>query len=241
MPMDKYLYHGQAVGFEADIWEPGPHKIDGHARCSVPDAKPGHYKANQDPYEIPGVLSHGGCSSEVTAHPEDKDGFFRTEVRSTLHNLKIEGDALTADSITLGIVSVYRRHWYDNGKPFAKRVRVVPHGCGIVNLRAKGAPVKDYLPAPFHYSVDRCETYLRGDDPDPKVESEIRKAITDTPGRCMYVKGFGRVYFGEWMLLPSEDWHPIHQIYMVRLALGSPQSGSGGTTGGQGGGGGTGG
>jgi hypothetical protein len=240
MPLNNYLYHGHAVGFEADIWEPGPHKVDGHARCSVPDKKPGHYTAKQDPFEIPGVLSHGGCSSEVVAHPEDKDGFFRTEVRSTLHDLKVEGDALTVDRVTLGIVSVYRRHWYDNGKPHAKRVRVVPHGCSIENVRMKGVAVKDYLPSPFHYSVDRCETYLHGDEPDAKVESEIRKAITDTPDRCKYVKGFGRVYFGEWRLLPSEDWHPIHQIYLVRLALGSPQSGGAGGTGGQGDGGGTG-
>src|ERR1022692_2744418 len=159
MPMTEYLYHGQAVGFEADIWEPGPHKIDGHARCGVPDKKAGQYKAQQDHFEIPGVLSHGGCSSEVIALPEDKEGFFRTEVRATLNNLKVEGDALTADRITLGLVSVYRRHWYDNGKP---------HGCSIVNLRVKGAPVKDYLPGPFHYSTDRCEAYLRGDDPDPR-------------------------------------------------------------------------
>lgn len=244
MPMTEYLYHGQAVGFDADIWEPGPHKIDGHARCGVPDKKAGHYKAQQDPFEISGVLSHGGCSSEVIALPEDKEGFFRTEVRATLNNLKVEGDALTADRITLGLVSVYRRHWFDNGKPHARRVRVVPYGCSIVNLRVKGAPVKDYLPGPFHYSTDRCEAYLRGDDPDPTAEAEIRDAITSSPSRLLYVKNFGRIFFGEWTLLPSADWHPIHQIYMIRMALGSPQSGGSGGGGGQGdgssGGGGTG-
>src|SRR6202142_119274 len=94
MPMKEYLYHGQAVGFEADIWEPGPHKIDGHARCGVPDKKAGHYKAQQDPFEIPALLSHGGCTSEVIAQPEDKDGFFRTEVRATLNKLNVEGGIL---------------------------------------------------------------------------------------------------------------------------------------------------
>jgi len=232
--MKEYLYHGQAVGFEADIWEPGPHKIDGHARCGVPDKKAGHYNAQQAPFEISGLLSHGGCTSEVIAHPEDNDGFFRTEVRATLNNLNVEGGALTADQITLGMVTMYRRQWFDNGKPHAKRVRVVSYGCSIVNLVVKGSPVKDYLPAPFHYSTDRCEAYLRGDDPDPAAEAEIRKAITDSPSRLLYVKNFGRIYFGEWTLLPSDDWHPIHQIYMVRMALGSPQSGNGGGPGGGG-------
>ena len=97
----------------------------------------------------------------------------------------------------------------------------------------KGAPVKDYLPAPFHYSTDRCETYLRGDDPDATVDAEIRDAITSSESRLLYVKNLGRIFFGQWTLLPSEDWHPIHQIYVVRMALGSPQSGSGGGGGGQ--------
>src|ERR1039457_1750817 len=103
----------------------------------------------------------------------------------------------------------------------------------MVNLRVKGEPVKDYLPAPFHYSTDRCEAYLRGDDPDPAAEAEIRKAMTDSPTRFRYVKNFGRIFFGEWTLLPGETWHPIHQIYMVRMALGSRQAGNGGGSGGQ--------
>ena len=61
----------------------------------------------------------------------------------------------------------------------------------------------------------------------------MRAAITGTPTRLLYVKNFGRIYFGEWTLLPSEEWHPIHQVYMLRLALGSPQTGSGGSGGGQ--------
>jgi hypothetical protein len=176
---------------------------------------------------LDGVVSHGGCTSTVTAAEEDKDGFFRTEVQATLNNLNVE-DVFTVDRITLGMVSVYRRHWFDNGKAHAKRVRVAPYGCSIVNAAMKGQPVKDYLPAPFHYSIDRCEAYLRADEPDPTVEAEIRTAIAGTPSRLLYVKNFGRIYFGEWMLLPTDDWHMIHQICMVSLRLGSPQSGNGG-------------
>ncbi len=233
MPMKEFNYHGQAVGFEADIWEPGPYKIDGHARCGVPDKKSGHFTAQQDPFEIAGLISHGGCTSEVIAAPEDAEGFFRTEVRSTLNKLNVEGGILTCDRITLGLVSMYRRQWFDNGKPHATRVRVVPLGCSIENLVVKGIPVKDFLPAPFHYSADQCEAYLRGNDPDSTVDAAVRAAITGTPTRLLYVKNFGRIYFGEWTLLPSEEWHPIHQVYMLRLALGSPQTGSGGSGGGQ--------
>lgn len=225
MPMVEFQYHGQAIAFEADIWEPGPYKIDRHAECRLPDKKPGHYTAQRDPFEIPGVLSHGGCTSEVIATAEDKEGFFRTEVHATLNNLNVEGGALTADRITLGMISMYRRQWFDNGKPYATRVRVVPYGCSIVGLRAKGAPVEDHLPAPFHYSSDRCETYLRGDDPDAAVEAEIRQAIADSPSRFLYVKNLGRIFLGEWALLSSAHWQSIHQIYMVRMALGSRPSG----------------
>ena len=234
MPMESYLYHGQAFGFEADIWEPGPYKIDGHARCGLPDKKPGRYTGQQDAFEIPSVMSHGGCTSVVHAMDEDREGFFRTEISATLNDLRVEGDALTVDRIEFGMVTMYRRHWFDSGKRHARRVRVVPYGCRLVNLRVKGQAVQDLLPAPFHYSKDRCEEYLRADDPDSTVEAEIRKAITGSPSRCMYIKNFGRIFLGEWTLLPNEDWHPIHQISMLRMALGSPQSGNGTGTGGQG-------
>jgi len=233
MPLDTYYYHGQAVGFEADIWEPGPHKIDGHARCGVPDGSAGKYAAQQDPFEIPNVVSHGGCTSEVIAHPEDKDGFFRIEVRASVNNLNVEGGALTAGRIALGLVSVYRRHWFDNGKAHGRRVRVVPYGCSIENLMVNGRPVADSLPAPFHYSTDQCETYLHANEPDPAMEEAIRNAISGSPARFQYVKNFGRIFFGEWTILPGANWHLIHQIYMLRLALGSPQTGGGGAGGGQ--------
>ncbi|HUO33089.1 MAG TPA: hypothetical protein VMU80_27995 [Bryobacteraceae bacterium] len=232
--MESYLYHGQAFGFDADIWEPGPHKIDGHARCGLPDKNPGRYTGQQGPFEIPNLISHAGCTSLVHAMKEDSEGFFRTEISATLDDLKIEGDALTADRIQFGMVTMYRRHWWDGGKPHSRRVRVVPYGCSIVNLRLKGVPVPDFLPAPFHYSKDRCEAYLRADEPDATVESEILKAITGSPARFMYVKNFGRIFLGEWTLLPNEEWHPIHQISMLRMALGSPQTGNGTGTGGQG-------
>jgi len=175
----------------------------------------------------------------VKAHAEDNEGYFRTEVTATLKKLNVEGGVLTAERIELGMVTLYRRHWFDNGKPHAKRVRVMPYGCSIVDLRVKGAPYPDFLPAPFHYSKDRADAYLRGDDPDPEVDAEIRQAIIGSPSRFLYVKNFGRIFFGEWTLLPGEDWHPIHQISMIRMALGSPQTGGG--TGGTGQGGGAGG
>jgi hypothetical protein len=238
MPMSTYLYHGQAVGFDADIWEPGPHRIDGHARCGLPDKNPGSYTGQQEPFEIPKLISHAGCTSAVNAMAEDNEGYFRTEVTATVQGLNVEGGVLTADRIALGMASVYRRDWFDTPKPHAKRVRVVPYGCSIVNLRINGAPVPNFLPAPFQYSKDRCDAYLRADDPDPTMDAEIRQAIAASSSRFMYVKNFGRIFLGEWTLLPNEEWHPIHQITMLRMALGSPQTGSGsggsGQTNGQG-------
>jgi hypothetical protein len=237
MPMQKFVYHGQVCGFDADIWEPGPHKVEGHARCAVRGEKSDRQTADAPAFEIPGLIKHGGCSTVVHAMPEDKDNFFRTEVTSTLKNLNVENGVLTADEITLGIATVYGRHWFDNGKPHARRVRVAPYGCKIVNLRVHGVPIPNFLPAPFQFSKDRCDAYLHAPDPDAEMEAEIRDAIASSPSRFLYVKNFGRIFFGEWTLLPSEDWHPIHQISMVRMALGSPQTGGGTGSGGQGGGG----
>ncbi len=232
MPLETYVYHGQAHGFDADIWEPGPHKVEPHAPSAIPDKKPGKYDNTGDPFEIPGLISHGGCCTTVHGMEEDGEKFFRTEVRATLKDLNVENGVLTADEITLGLVSQYRRHWWDSGKPHARRVRVIPCGCKIVNLRVRGIPVPDFLPPAFHYSKEQCDAYLRGDDPDHHVETQLRKAIFDSPSRFMYVKNFGRIYLGEWTLLPGEDWHIIHQITMIRLALGSPQTGgSSGSTG----------
>ncbi len=164
----------------------------------------------------------------------DKDGYFRTEVNATLNKLNVEGGVLTVDRITLGLVSMYRRNWFDNGKEHGKRVRVLPYSCSIENLLVRGKPVKDYLPAPFHYSTDRCESYLRG-------ERARRRGRRRHPRRHYFQSialpatfpNFGRIFFGEWTLLPSADWHPIHQVYMVRMALGSPQQGGTGGGGGQ--------
>jgi hypothetical protein len=237
MPLGKFLYHGQAVGFQADIWEPGPHKVDGHARCGWHDTKSGTDTAEQGAFAISNLISHAGCNSTVQSKDPDGEGYYRTEVTSTLKGLNVENGALTVDEITLGLVSMYKADWFDSGTPHARRVRVVPYGCKIVNLRINGAPYPNFLPAPFQYSKDRCETYLRAANPDPGMEADICQAITDSPNRFIYVKNFGRIFLGEWTLLPGESWQPIHQITMLRMALGSPQTGGGSSGGGQNGGG----
>jgi len=238
MPMERYLYHGEAVGFDADIWEPGPYKVDGHARCGVVNRAPGKWSAQQDKYDdIPAVISHGGCSSVVSALDEDSDGFFRTEIKTTLNDLKVEGDALTATRIVMGMVTMYKREWYERSGPKEAFARVIPYGCEFEGLAMKGKPVDDPLAPPFHYSTDQCEAYLRGATRDPKMDAEIRQAIADSGKRFKYVKNFGRIFFGEWTVLPDENWYPTHRISMIRLAMGSPQSGGGSGGGSSGGGG----
>jgi len=236
VPMKDYLYHGQAVGVDGEITEPGPHKIDGHAKCEIPDQKYGQYKGNREAFDIPGLYSHGGCSTTINAAEETKDGCFRTEVTSTVNNLKVEGGILSIDQITLGIVSVYCRHWYDQD---AQRTRVLPFNCKIVNPVVKGEAVTLELPPPFLYSDDRRESYLSGATCDPNVDEDIRQAILGSASRFLHVPNFGRIFYGEWTLFPSPNWHILHQITMVRLLLGSPQTGGTGNGSGQGGGGST--
>ncbi|HXM43916.1 MAG TPA: hypothetical protein VN924_21965 [Bryobacteraceae bacterium] len=237
MPMKDYFYHGQAFGVDADITNPGPYKLDGHAKCALPDGKAGHYTGSHPGFTMPSGLSHGACATEVDAKPEDKNGFFRTEVRATVENLRVDGKSvLTVDRIVLGMVTVYRRGWYDRPGPHARRTRVLPLDCSFVNLTLNGTPLPAPLPPPFHYSADQREAYLAGDDPDPKIDAEVRQAIIGSPSRCIYLRHFGRIFFGEWTIVPGENWHSVHQIAMLRFAFSSPPSGGGTGGGTQGGG-----
>jgi hypothetical protein len=237
MPMKDYLYHGQAYGVDAQITNPGPFKLDGHGKCALPDGKAGRYTGSHPGFSMPSGLSHGACATEVHAMPEDKDGFFRTEIRSTIENLRVDGKTvLSVDRVVFGMVTVYRRDWYDRPGPHAKRTRVLPLDCSFTNFTLSGTALAAPLPAPFYYSADQREAYLTADEPDSAMDAEVRQAIVDSPSRCIYMRHFGRIFFGEWILLPNQTWQPIHQIAMLRMAFSTPPSGSGTGGGGQGGG-----
>src|SRR5580704_5989111 len=213
MPMKEYRYHGQAFGVDADITDPGPYKLPQHGKCGLTDGKPGQPNGQHDGYTMPGGLSHGPCVTSVNAMPEDKDGFFRSEVRATVDNLRVEGKSLlSVDRITVGLISVFRRQWFDRPGHHARRTRVLPLDCSLVNLTLDGDPLEAPLPAPFNYSVDQREGYLTADEPDATVEVDIRQAIIDTPLRTIYIRNFGRIFFGEWTLIPGENFQPVHQI-----------------------------
>jgi len=224
MPMKEFLYHGQAVAVEGEITDPISHMIVGHARCGLPDRKAGRYEAQHPGHTIPNILSHGPCRTEVKAMEEDNEGFFRTEVRATVENLQVVGELpLSADRITMGLVSVYRRHWYDRGK--APAARVLPFECSFGNLTINGRPAAEWLPAPFQYSTDQRETYLRSDDPDPAMEAEIRKAIAESASRFVHIPNFGRIFFGAWGTGTGESPH-VHRLTMLQLRMGSPVKGA---------------
>ena len=240
MPLKQYLYHGQASGVDANITEPGPYKLDGHGKCGVSNGQPGQHAGQHTGFTMTGGLSHGPCVTSVNAMPEDKDGFFRTEIRATVDNLRVDGKSvLSVDRISLGLVCVYSRHWFDRPGHHSRRTRVLPMDCSFQNLTLNGAPLDAKLPAPFHYSVDRRESYLKADEPDPTILTEVREAILSSPSRVIFVPNFGRIFFGEWTLIPGVNLHSVHQISMLRMAFSSPPSGDG--TGGNGQGGGTGG
>jgi hypothetical protein len=233
-----YKYHGLAWGVDADITDPGPYRLNRHGKSQLPDQNPGQYKGKHAGHEMAGGLSHGPCTTEVHAMPEDSKGFFRTEITATLQNLVVDGKVkFSVDRVTLGIVSVYRRRWYDRKTPHARRTRVLPFECKLQNALIDGKPLKLVLPRPFHYSEEQREDYLTKDTPNPKMDAEVRAAIASSPSRSIYVPNFGRIFYGEWTLLPGATWNTIHQIAMVRMAFGSPPSGGGTGPGGQGGGG----
>ncbi len=226
MPIKGFLYHGQAVAAQGQITRPVSHTIEGHAQCALPDRKAGQPSATHPGTTIPGILSYGACRSEVNAMDEDSDGFFRTEVRSTVDNLQVMGEfPLSADRISMGLVSVYRRHWFDRETPYAGFARVLPIDCSLGSLSVNGRAGNDWLPAPFHYTAAQREAYLRDDDPDPAIHAAVQAAMADSTTRFVRIPNFGRIYFGEWSMAGSEVSQHVHQLTMLRLAMGSPVGG----------------
>ena len=226
MPIKGFLYHGQAVAAQGQITRPVSDTITGHAPCALPDRQAGNPRATHPGYTIAGVLSYGACHSEVHAMQEDSDGFFRTEVHSTVENLEVLGEfPLRADRISMGLVSVYRRHWFDRPTPHADHARVLPIDCSLGNLLVNGSPANDRLPAPFHFSAAQREAYLHGDDPDPVTEAAIQAAMAASAARFVRIPNFGRIYFGEWGTAGTGVSQHIHQLTMLRLAMGSPVGG----------------
>ena len=226
MPIKGFLYHGHAFAAQGQITRPVSHTIEGHAQCALPDRNAGHPSATHPGHTIPGILSYGACRSEVNAMKEDSDGFFRTEIRSTVENLQVAGDfPLSADRISMGLVSVYRRQWFDRQTPYAGYVRVLPIDCSLGSLTVNGRAGNDWLPAPFHFSAAQREDYLRDDDPDPATEAAVQAAIAGSASRFVKIPNFGRIYFGEWSTGGTVAAQHVHQLTTLRLAMGSPVGG----------------
>ena len=226
MSIKGFLYHGQTVAAEGEITRPVSDTVEGHAHCRLPDRKAGTYKAQHAGYTITGILSYGACQSEINAMKEDSDGFFRTEIRSTIEDLKVTGEfPLSADCISIGLVSVYRRQWFERQTPYAGHARVLPIDCSLGNLSVEGRAANDWLPAPFHFSAAQREAYLRDDDPDPATEAAIQAAIDGSASRFVKIPNFGSIYFGEWSIAGSAASQHVHQMTMLRLAMGSPVGG----------------
>jgi len=233
-----YTYHARAIGFDGKITEPEQVDISNHGlREWVDKTDPGSdpKNGNYDPFSGCSILKHGGGTTSVVAHPED-GGFFRTEITSDLLNLNVEDGAFTVGKIHLGMVTMYKRGWYDSGQPWARRARVLPVGCTIENAKIMGVPVdiSQVLPAPFFYSAAQCEDYFRTDQPDAKIENDIRATIAASNATYIRVKNFGRIYFGAWNVILGSNFQSVHRISMVRLALGSPGGGDGTGGGGEG-------
>ena len=226
MPIKGFLYRGQAVAARGQITRPVSHTIEGHAHCALANGQAGHSSSQHPGHAIAGILSYGACRSEIKAMEEDADGFFCTEVRSTVENLKVVGEfPLSADRITMGLVSVYRRDWFERQTPHGGHARVLPIDCSLGNLTVNGRAASYWLPAPFHFGAAQREAYLRDDDPDPATEAAVQAALAGSASRFVHIPNFGRIYFGEWSTGGTAASQHVHRLTMLRLAMGSPVGG----------------
>jgi hypothetical protein len=226
MPIKGFLYHGRAVAAGGQITRPVSHMIEGHAHCALAHRQAGYPSSQHPGYAIAGILSYGACRSEIKAMEEDSDGFFCTEIRSTVENLNVVGEfPLSADRISMGLVSVYRRDWFERQTPHGAYARVLPIDCSLGNLTVNGRAANYWLPAPFHFGAAQREAYLRADDPDPATEAAVQAALAGSASRFVHIPNFGRIYFGEWSTGGTAASQHVHRLTMLRLAMGSPVGG----------------
>jgi hypothetical protein len=227
-----YTFHGTAFGLNGRIMKPNPAPMQNHGGCGGTNLDPNkEYTGSYAPFSVPGVLSHDGCTCSVKTIVDKGKTYFRTEVRAEIVNLQTQGDIpFSVGRIKLGMVSVYRPAW----DPNYRRVRVLPMECAFENVMMGNMPSWPALPGPFNYSAKARESYLNDQAPDSGIDQEVRDTIASSASRSYYIPNFGRIFFCEWTVMPGDGWHWVHQISMVRLAMGSPialdGSGGGGTT-----------
>ena len=239
--MEKYLFNAKATAAHFTFLDSKPPFGDEFTislYSETPDRKSATF-----PGLSRGGISFGPCTVTIDAS-DDGNGVYTTTVTTSVQNLNVKG-FVTVDLLEGGLVTQYRREWYDTRRE--KVARVAPLPVKFQNLKVCGEDYSPILQLPEHFQYDATQRQRLLDDPStPNDPQEIAQAPTfprrvpaqncefevsgDT--RRIRIANFGIVSFADWKW--TDTGKSAHRLTLIGLDLRNPGGGGGGTVDGNG-------
>jgi len=220
--LSRFLFNAQSLAVHGRITKPLEHDIQTGTGCVLPPSG-GNVSATHPPFILKDpatgalILSFDSAETSVQAGP-DAGGTMTTTVKSSIFGLNVE-DVLKAREIVLEFVVTSR------DKPH--RTTFNAGGCRFTDLTISGQPFVVKVNATLSAEASDYQNF-RKKHQFPEVDGKTWHSLAENPDLkddddgfgCLYVPGFGRIYFAEWIAAPFTQ-----SLSMLRLELGSPVTG----------------
>lgn len=241
MPMEKYMFSAKATAAHFKFLDSKPAFGDEFTISlygDKPDTKSATY-----PGLSRGGISFGPCTVKIEAK-DNGNGEYTTVVTTSIQNFNVKG-FVTADLLEGGLVTHYRREWYDG--PKQKTARITPLPAKFENLKVGGVDYSPILQLPehFHHDDGRRQLYLNdvasnnnpvAIAPDPsyprRIQGQNCEVEVSADTRRIRIANFGIVYFADWKW--QDTGKSAQHLTLVGLDLRNPGGGGGGTVDGNG-------
>ena len=236
-----FHYHACAHAFSGRFTRPFDHLIDVQAATSLPVIG-GHGSSRVENFQFREFISFQKAYTHVSGAHQADDNSNNTLVTATIEGVNIL-DVLTADRV---VARLYSKHPYEETEGFVTTV-----GSKFENLKIAGCPVhleldfelfeniRNFKEAQKAFEKEGAfrkiavDPFHTGQQLKPQGSngaflcSLVKEMDTNCPGvkrdgHSFHVPGFGKIFFGEMMIL-----HGDRTLTMVRLELGSAVSGTG--------------
>lgn len=220
--MSRFLYNAHAIAIGGRITRPVDHYIESQAACVLPSVG-GKSTNRAGPFSLTlageFILSFDSAETSIQGG-ESAPGVHTTLLTTVIRKLNV-ANTLKADEVTAKLSVSYDMA--------TKRVSIDSEGSRYVDLTVAGQV--------FNVGLDHArareasadyEAFKKRHPECPEGAGKIHYALGQHPllkfdqyeHGYYHHQGFGRIYFGEWTAAP----HTQH-LAMLRLRLGSPQSG----------------
>jgi hypothetical protein len=220
--LSRFIFNATSLAISGRVTKPFEQDVQTGTGCVLPVVG-GRVSAAFGPYTLKEpetgalVLAFDSAETSVQSEP-DAYGVVTTVIKASVRGLNVE-DVLMAKEIVLELVLTSadkpHRTTFDasgsrftdltiSGKPFPVEVNS--------KLSAEASDYQEFRRTHELPEVDGRTFYTLAENPDLRNDE-------DGFG-LLYVPGFGRIYFAEWIAAPF-----IQRLNMLRLELGSPVTG----------------